>query len=142
MGVGGLVELPVGQILRRGSVGPDGLNYGNHPEKGPFQISRRSRVLAVLGQFSPPKNVRYPSTPLLRGPCSRTPSTLRPSEALALSTEPDEVGFGSPIAQRVKINRADVQICEYERGTDEQAADGERTTGTADEGRGTALGFN
>lgn len=95
------MELPVEWILRRGSVGTDGLDYGNHPERGPFQISRRSRVLAVLGQFSPPKMLAPINTPPAQ---TLQPHTLhlQPLEALALSTEPDEVGFGSPSRSMLK----------------------------------------
>lgn len=135
------MELPVEHILRRGSVGPDGLNYENHPEKGPFQISRRSRVLAVLGQFSPPKMLAPINTPPAWTPQPHA-LHLQALEALALSTEPDEVGFGSPLTQHVKINRVDVQICEYNCGSDEHAADGKRTNGTTGKGSRTGLGFN
>lgn len=46
-------------------------------------------------------------------------------------------GIWEPLAQHVKINRAAVQICECDCGSDEHAADGKRTTGTIDEGTGT-----
>lgn len=73
-------------------------------------------MLAVLGQFSPPKNVgshREPPPPLLPPPPPvqiLLPHNLHLwySRGLVLSTGPDEMGFRRPRAQRVKINSLDV----------------------------------
>lgn len=79
-------------------------------------------MLAVLGQFSPPKNVGSNlGTPSCLPPLlyrhTKTPTSGIPEDWYCQQGQM-KWDLGGPRAQRVKINRPDVWICECGCGSD------------------------
>lgn len=99
-------------------IGTGGLNYRNHPERGPFKSPRGGVCLLFLDNSHPQKMYVHINTPPVQILLSHS-LHLQYLKRLLLSTWADEMGLRrAPRARCVKINRADVQICGRDSGSD------------------------